>query len=140
MPVSVVRKDDKQFGWNYEVEDHSLDVEKLCVNRAELLRKEGIKVETFVTGESQGRILLFKALVSLCDGAACLSSQGFFDYSNAPPWDTWIAYSPAVEADTSDMLFSWVPDDFVQLADEGISVNPEGCLQWVMANELLEPL
>jgi hypothetical protein len=29
-------------------------------------------------------------------------------------------------------LLSWIPSEFVALADVGINANPEQCLQWVV--------
>ena len=51
-----------------------------------------------------------------------------------PPWDTWVAYlrdARSIESDDTEYLVAWVPPKFVALADEGISVNPEQCIQWL---------
>jgi hypothetical protein len=68
----------------------------------------------------------------LADGAAEAESEGFFDVHNAPPWDTWVAM---VEDEASGQprpyLLSWVPPAFLELAQAGISVNPEECIRWL---------
>ena len=68
----------------------------------------------------------------LADGAAESESDGFFDVDNAPPWDTWIAM---VEDDDAEpvrpYLVTWVPREFLKLAQAGISANPEECIRWL---------
>jgi hypothetical protein len=80
-----------------------------------------------------GRLLLFYPELSLSDGAAAEETDGFFDYENVPPWDSWVGLFREEGADPSevDYLISWVPRDFVQSVDRGINVNPEECIVWL---------
>ena len=64
----------------------------------------------------------------LCDGAAEAESAGFFDTFNTPPWDTWVALT---SRNDRCWLVSWVPPEQIRLADGGIEVNPEQCIQWL---------
>jgi hypothetical protein len=74
--------------------------------------------------EGSGRLLLYFPAENLVDGAAELSSNGFFDVNNIPPWDIWIDFSEGA-------LVSWVPEEFVLRASMGVEANPEECICWV---------
>lgn len=74
-----------------------------------------------------GRLLLYSPEENLFDGAAKYDSKGFFDVDNAPPWDTWVAFSHGT-------LLSWVPPQLTGLAQSGIDANPEGCIRWLQSN------
>jgi hypothetical protein len=82
---------------------------------------------------ADGRLMVYFPDAELSDGAAEIESRGFFDVSNAPPWDTWIALCRDDRADISsrDHVVSWVPKELVELADRGIDVNPEQCIRWL---------
>lgn len=121
--VVLVRENDGW--WNGAVPNPSTKVNELCRMR-----------DAMIVGNSddpkpslQGRVLLFYPLESLCDGAAWQSSNGYFDQWNIPPWDTWFWY--AKTPDGRDLLYSWVPAEFDELASVGVSVNPEECLAWL---------
>jgi hypothetical protein len=86
---------------------------------------------TFAAGDLRGgRLLIYFPDQELADGAAEVESRGFFDVNNAPPWDTWVAF---IHHDKSGLshLVSWVPPEFLSLADAGIEVNPEECILWL---------
>jgi hypothetical protein len=68
-------------------------------------------------------LLYFPAENHAC-GAAQVSSGGFFDTDNGPPWDIWVAYE-------GNALISWVPPGLIVAAQMGIDVNPENCIQWL---------
>jgi hypothetical protein len=78
-----------------------------------------------------GRLLVYEPDQSLCDGAAMVSSDGFFDADNVPPWDTWLGYVYD-EQFNRVYLLSWVPPVFLALADDGIEANPELCIRWAV--------
>ncbi|MDD9966520.1 MAG: hypothetical protein OXR73_09865 [Myxococcales bacterium] len=65
---------------------------------------------------------------NLCDGAAEAESRGYLDVENAPPWDTWVAWSAS--GSDSGLLLAWVPADFVVDVESGIQVNTEQCIHW----------
>src|SRR5260370_22202527 len=56
-----------------------------------------------------------------CDCAAHDNSNGYFDFCNIPPWDTWFMYEKL--QDDRHVLYSYVPLEFVDLAIRGVSVN-----------------
>lgn len=77
----------------------------------------------------EGRLLLYRPDDNLADGAAEVATYGFFDSNNVPPWDTWVAY--VYEATGDNYLVSWIPSQFVALAEAGIQANPERCVCWL---------
>jgi len=72
----------------------------------------------------EGKFLLYVPEENVSDGASELFSLGFFDENDAPPWDTWIAFS-------KNTLLSWVPSELVHLVQHGIDVNPVDCIHWM---------
>lgn len=70
-----------------------------------------------------GRLLLYTPSENLACGAAEVSSNGFFDVNNVPPWDIWVSFSERT-------LVSWVPPALIDVAQMGIDVNPEECIRW----------
>ncbi|MFP2959663.1 hypothetical protein ACLEPN_17935 [Myxococcus sp. 1LA] len=85
-----------------------------------------------------GRLLAFFPDETLSDGAAEASSQGYFDWANVPPWDTWVGMfsdeNPHNRFDR-EYVIAWVAPMFVELVDAGLQVNPEECIQWLKDTE-----
>lgn len=79
-----------------------------------------------------GRFLLYWPDEQMSDGMSQVSSDGFFDIFDAPPWDTWLHYEPV-----HHFLVSWVPLAFVQHAAIGISRNEIDCHAWL--DEVAQP-
>jgi len=77
----------------------------------------------------EGQVFIFEIDGTLNDGAAAVSSHGFLDDYNCPPIDTWFYLTK--EGDNR-LLFAWVPKEFISYFDDGISVNPEGCIRWFL--------
>jgi hypothetical protein len=127
-------------------------VDQLAGRRARVLYKDTAQTLERARSE-EGKLLLYYPDANLYDGAAELHSRGYFDVDNAPPWDTWMYYvqddvcwkEPGEQqrggddapGDTafSSFLVSWVPQQFVELADAGIWANPERCIIWADAVE-----
>lgn len=90
-----------------------------------------IKQATFDNNENQnvfrGDILVFKVDETLVDGAASVSTHGLLDDFNCPPIDTWFYLT---KEGNSRVLLAWIPIQFVSYVDDGISVNPENCIDW----------
>jgi hypothetical protein len=83
-----------------------------------------VAVPDTVSKPAQGGLLYFDPSMTLSDGAALVSSAGYFDNHNVPPWDTWLCLAD------DRFLVSWVPPAYAALVDAGIDVNPEGCILW----------
>jgi len=87
-----------------------------------------------------GRLLLYDPGGQLADGAAEAESGEFINLENEPPWDTWVCFidNRARSGEEKEKqwkpfyyyLVSWVPPDFIKLANAGIRVNPERCILW----------
>jgi hypothetical protein len=97
-----------------------------------------------------GRLLIYFPDENLFDGAAELSSKGFFDVANEPAWDTWVWFCSRDGADWQPapvggwsyplgdskgagydgFLVAWIPPAFLELVGWGIRVNPEACIVW----------
>ena len=93
---------------------------------------------TIPDGLAGGRLLVYFPNDNLFDGAAELETDRFFDIDNVPPWDTWVTYiQDAQHAEyDSEYLVAWIPREFVELADVGVKVNPEQCIQWLADTSL----
>jgi hypothetical protein len=108
-------------------------VKTVCRRRAELLQKRKRPMPHGLA--ENGRLLIFYPGLSLFDGAAELSSDGYFSSTNEPPWDTWVYFGEVAPASGSEdyrfFLLSWVPDSYVSIAQRGIDSNPEGCIEWL---------
>jgi hypothetical protein len=98
-------------------------VEDLAHERANQLRFKHHYLPILLNDLAGGRLLLYSPDENLCDGAAQYTSKGFFDVDNIPPWDTWVCFF-------EQYLVSWVPPKLVELANQGIDVNPERCILW----------
>jgi len=113
-------------------------VATLCRERSKLLNEKAAQRKDRV--QRGGKLLLYYPEDSLFDGAAELASGGFFTANNEPPWNTWLFYGVidlGLPGEAEGYLLSWVPEEYVRIAQRGIDVNPEGCLEWV--NESKRP-
>jgi ferredoxin len=100
--------------------------------RSTLLRDAQIEISDLATAQSKGKLLLYEPLETVADGAAAVSSKGFFDVDeDAPPWDTWFLFS-------GNAIFCWVPESLVQDAQDGIDANPVDCIHWRDWSDLSE--
>jgi hypothetical protein len=86
-------------------------------------RSQLVRGTSGVGSQARGRLLLYVPTENLACGAAQVSSCGFFDVNNVPPWDIWVDFS-------QETLVTWVPPVLVEAAQLGIDVNPEGCIRW----------
>jgi hypothetical protein len=110
--------------------------EALAGNRARHLREEGKYPAAPVEDLAGGYLLGCAPNESVWDGVAEPESEGFFDGGDLAPWDTWVAAVPASERQPQGppvpvcYVVSWVPQEFVDLVDAGIYVNPVDCIWW----------
>ena len=107
-------------------------VEYVGTRRRARLRQLGTGGRKY-TGERKpnlagGRVLVTDFQTDLCV-AAEPESNGFYDANDVPGWDTWFHCEPA--PDTSGLLYCYVPQQLVQLADRGMLAIPVQCVRWV---------
>lgn len=105
------------------------------VRAREALGGEAMQAATIPDALGGGRLLIYFPNSNLFCGAAEDQTDGFFDVDNIPPWDTWVSYweedQQNVDNFDNEYLIAWVPPAFVELANEGINVNPEECIKWL---------
>lgn len=122
------------------VEKQKEYTEILIQKRGKLLEQDHTPIPRYSEFMGRGKLVFFDENATLSDGAAEWLSKGFFDERNTPPWDTWIYYIIDYTKSYQDFFYSylvsWVPGEFVPIADEGIKANPEGCLNWATALDL----
>jgi hypothetical protein len=99
-------------------------IESIKRKRSELLRNAMAQSIEATVAQVQGRLLLYDPLETVSDGAAEASSHGFFDFEDAPPWDTWFWLK-------EDTIFCWVPQSLITDAQAGIDANPVDCIRWM---------
>lgn len=92
----------------------------------QLAHKRAILGE-FVPIEYQGKILIAEIDLTVVDGASEQGSHGLVDFYDCPPIDTWFYKT---KNDSSQVLFAWIPEPLVNLANRAIEVNPVDCLYW----------
>jgi hypothetical protein len=102
-------------------QDWSQAVAEVVGKRSQVVKRTAVDDTGY---DKSGRLLLYFPAENLACGAAQVSSGGFFDTDNVPPWDIWVAYE-------GNALISWVPPGLIVAAQMGIDVNPENCIRWL---------
>jgi len=93
----------------------------------QLEHKRNVVTETEEQPAYKGRILVASIEETLWDGASESSSDGLVDINDYPPIDTWF-YREIING--QQILFSWIPESYEQLAQGAIYVNCMDCLEW----------
>jgi len=77
--------------------------------------------------EFRGQVLVVDVDLTVLDGASEVESEGFIDFYDCPPIDTWF-----YKTKNEDRLifFAWIPEPFINLVNKGIDVNPVDCFYW----------
>jgi hypothetical protein len=109
-----------------KIEEERKAMVRSVVDRRSALLRAHVQATPPRAGNDQreGRLLIYVPDDNIQDGASEYSSFGFYDSCDAPPWDTWIAYSDR-------KLLSWVPAELIGLAQIGIEVNVVECIPWL---------
>ncbi len=111
--------------------DLAAAVEYVCMQRRNRLRQLGITAHAQCgrrPGLAGGRVLVTDFQTDWCV-AAEPESDGFYDSNDVPGWDTWFHCEPAPES--SGLLYCYVPQQLVELADRGMWAIPVQCVRWV---------
>jgi hypothetical protein len=77
--------------------------------------------------DHKGRILIAEIDQTVVDGASEMESEGLIDLNDCPPIDTWVYLTSNKKG---KILFAWIPEPFVSLAQATIDVNCIDCLFW----------
>ncbi len=140
----------RRWGWSWSNQIDQIPseppwttlVDELREKRLKQLRAERIDSSHFADSLGNGRLVLYCPRDNLCDGAACVCSEGFFDCDNVPAWDTWVCYTTVIHRDipkwrswspdeTSAVLVSWISPQLLDIAGKGVAANPEQCIVWL---------
>jgi hypothetical protein len=110
-------------------------VSRLCQKREVLLRANGSYPDPDKVNLMGGRLLVYYPYANVSDGASEEASNGYFDFDDAPPWDTWtwFDYDAAKlrgrnEVSYAFYLLCWVPEECIDLAEKGILANVTECI------------
>ncbi|HEX8348540.1 MAG TPA: hypothetical protein VF598_01140 [Hymenobacter sp.] len=76
----------------------------------------------------RGRILVVEYGENIPDGAVEPETEGLFDKWDLPPIDTW--FYNDYSATRGGILFAWIPERFIELADKAIGVQFLDILNW----------
>jgi hypothetical protein len=81
------------------------------------------------TTEFKGKILVAEIDSVICDGVSEDESDGFIDYNDCPPIDTWFYMTE--NGDSRRVLYAWIPELYVHLVNEAIAVNALSVIIWL---------
>lgn len=108
-------------------------VAELASKRARQLRTRGRDSQSLRDDLAGGRLLLYAPDDTDISGGSTVDSDGFFDWDDCPPWDTWVSYEDG-SADPGrywrSFLVAWVPPALLGVADAGIRASPMACIEW----------
>ena len=89
------------------------------------------KRETLGNGDTErrfeGKILVAEIDLTFVDGVSQAESAGLIDANDCPPIDTWFYMS---KNKSGRVLYAWIPQKFVPLANKAIAVNCVNCMHW----------
>lgn len=74
--------------------------------------------------DRKGKILVFEIDLTTHDGAAACESNGFVDFSDIPPIDTWFFI-------TTRYLYCWIPTLFIEKMQAAIDVEVYDSYSWL---------
>lgn len=75
----------------------------------------------------KGDILISEIDSTVVDGASAVESGGLIDDYDYPPIDTWFYITKGTQ---SRLIFSWIPNQFLQFANNAVEVNCVDCIYW----------
>jgi len=104
-------------------------VAEVIAKRSQVLAIDRSDHTDYQSLKSAGRLLVYEPSENVSDGSSRYASQGFYDPSDAPPWDSWVHYSEG-------KLISWVPAVLIPLGQSGIDANPVDCIRWAGAEDI----
>ena len=107
----------------------------LIHKRSDLLKNKGITLLSIDELLNTGKIVWSCPEESVLDGCAEIYSQGFFDISECPPWDTWIGYShqfPELSF-LKGSIISWIPLEHFNKFHSGKEVSILDNMNWIDA-------
>jgi len=116
-------------------EERQAIVDEVAEKRALLLGQMELR-HAFTSIPMDGRLLVYEPDLTDESGGPTVYSDGYFDWDDAPPWETWLTYIhegatwDARGREWQAYLVSWVPSWLVDVVSAGIDAAPMGCLKW----------
>ena len=107
-------------------------VASVTASRHRILKQQGM---VNYLSSVPGRLLVVDLGSTMYDGLASNSTNGFYDESDAPPWDTWVGL---MMAERGAVLIAWIPQEFVDVAERGREVSGGECIHWLAEGVLTE--
>lgn len=125
--------------WNFRSDVSLKDVlRKIIDKRHDMINQHNLRPKKLVpNGLMGGRLVVYFPKLTLSDGAAQYSSNGFFNWDNVPAPDTWIYYHE--DQPLTEHIIAWVPHKLISEVDKGIGANPEECISWVNKTGFFTP-
>jgi hypothetical protein len=123
----------------------------LFVTRSHLIQSSGLLLPSpEEIRQYEGRLLIFLPDCAFAsDGVAELASDGFFDFMEYPPWDTWIyaVDEPVIGSGSPEKpewlpgteLVSLVPPQFVKKVQSAIESTADQAIFWIEDLEFPTP-
>ncbi|WP_159018060.1 hypothetical protein [Algibacter sp. L3A6] len=112
--------------WNLNEDEYFSDIVPNLFHSQLAIKKQPTEI---IAKEFKGRILVSEYKCSVTDGASEAESQGLIDIYDLPPIDTWF-YLNIKEG----LLFSWIPEKYIDLINNAVLVNCVDILQWMDLN------
>lgn len=103
-------------------------VQQICERRRALIEKLHLKLPTVEFCKIAGRFFGTDFDTDSCEAATDVSN-GFFDLSDIPGWDTWFAH--AQHDHIQGRVYGWVPNEISALVGRGIWSIPVDSVWWV---------
>lgn len=102
----------------------------LGARRREILHATGLALPS---ANKEGRVLLTTAFDGCFhDGVVADATGNYFDASDLPPWDTWLAFDCEYpESRGAWALLVWVPGPFLQVANRAREVHIVEPYEWL---------
>lgn len=113
--------------WLYGV-FHPEQISDLIGQRRQLLTGKGAALSF-----RKGRILVVLSNSDFAGGEGTSSSKGVIDDAYLPPWDTWFALLPIMQAGEriEFLLLAWIPSELEMLVQNAIDVAASEPIWWL---------
>jgi hypothetical protein len=109
--------------WNLNERQDYTDIVLDLFNKQLSIKRETNKTSNT---EFNGRILVSEYESSVIDGASEVQAEGLIDIYDLTPIDTWFYID-----NRNNLLFSWIPEKYVDLINEAVLVNCIDMLKWM---------
>ncbi|MEO3406565.1 hypothetical protein AAFN85_21805 [Mucilaginibacter sp. CAU 1740] len=114
--------------WNIDPYDEKNDFLYDELFDKQIAHKKEVTRFTDQAAEFKGRVLVAEVDNVIHDGFSEDESDGFIDYNDCPPVDTWFYMARNKHG---RVLYAWIPEQYIKLVEEAISVNAFSIIIWL---------